>query len=63
MVFLVRTIRLLFFEFVRKGRCIMEKAAYDLKNSKAKKNEDSTESFNKLMADLNHDTYKSRYDQ
>lgn len=41
----------------------MEKAAYDLKNSKAKKNEDSTESFNKLMADLNHDTYKSRYDQ
>ena len=41
----------------------MEKNVYDMKISKAKKNEDSTESFNNLMADLNHDTYKSRYDQ
>jgi hypothetical protein len=41
----------------------MEKKVLDLKNSKSASQEETSETFNNQMSDLNHDAYKSRYDQ
>lgn len=41
----------------------MEKTSLELKGSKSASRDDSSDTFNNLMSDLNHDTYKSRYDQ
>ena len=41
----------------------MEKTTRELKGGKSASRDDSSETFNNLMSDLNHDAYKSRYDQ
>ncbi|MDK2958367.1 hypothetical protein [Aminivibrio sp.] len=41
----------------------MEKTELELKGGKSTSRDDSSDTFNNLMSDLNHDTYRSRYDQ
>jgi len=41
----------------------MKKTTHELKTAKSASRDDSSDTFNNLMSDLNHDAYKSRYDQ
>jgi len=51
------------FFILQQRRCIMEKTTHELKTAKSASRDDSSDTFNNLMSDLNHDAYKSRYDQ